>query len=89
MIGGLGLTSDDFICDVVADWAEKKMSFDETLWEQIQNCLIICGFIVRDMQKQQCYYFEGSEILFNFEGMANGFRLSNKNTEVFVLPGSF
>ena len=85
--GGLGPTSDDFTRDVVAEWAQVKMSFHEQSWEHIQERLSSRGFKVRDMQKQQCYFPENSQILFNSEGTANGFSLKVKNLQVYVLPG--
>ncbi|AGH95906.1 competence/damage-inducible protein A [Pseudobdellovibrio exovorus] len=89
--GGLGPTSDDFTRDVVADWAQVKMVFDETSWQHITQRLTNRGFQVREMQKQQCYFPEDSRILYNVEGTANGFQFdvlknSGKKT-VFVLPG--
>jgi nicotinamide-nucleotide amidase len=85
--GGLGPTSDDFTRDVIVEWAQKKMSFDESSWAQIQNRLTSRGFTVREMQKQQCYFPENSEILLNSEGTANGFKFEFNNVEVIALPG--
>lgn len=85
--GGLGPTSDDFTRDVVAEWANVKMQFNEQSWQHIQERLTSRGFTVRDMQKQQCYFPENSQILFNTEGTANGFSFNTKNIQVYVLPG--
>ncbi len=85
--GGLGPTSDDFTRDVVAEWAGSVMKFDETTWKHIQERLSSRGFTVRDMQKQQCYFPENSQILFNREGTAHGFKFQAYNQDVYVLPG--
>lgn len=85
--GGLGPTSDDFTRDVVAEWAQTAMKFDETTWLHIQERLTSRGFTVRDMQKQQCYFPENSQVLFNREGTAHGFKMQAHDLEVFVLPG--
>jgi nicotinamide-nucleotide amidase len=85
--GGLGPTSDDFTRDVVAEWANLKMQFHDESWKHIQERLTSRGFKVRDMQKQQCYFPEDSQILFNSEGTANGFSFNTKNIQVYVLPG--
>lgn len=89
--GGLGPTTDDFTRDVLAEWASLKMVFDEASWKHIQERLSSRGLTIRDMQKQQCYYPENSDILFNTEGTAHGFKLQLKRTSgtktVYVLPG--
>ena len=89
--GGLGPTSDDFTRDIITAWAEKKMVFDNESWQQILERFKTRGFVVRDIQKQQCYFPETSQILKNSQGTANGFSLEiKKNSQlkkVFVLPG--
>ncbi len=89
--GGLGPTSDDFTREVVADWSKLPLEFNEASWTHIVDRLTSRGFQVREMQKQQCYFPKGSEILTNAEGTAHGFSLEVKqNSEmkkVFVLPG--
>ncbi len=85
--GGLGPTSDDFTRDVVAQWAGLKMNFDEESWAHIQERITSRGFTVREMQKQQCYFPEGSWILFNGQGTAHGFAFRKSTKIVYVLPG--
>lgn len=85
--GGLGPTTDDFTRDVVAQWAGQKTFFHEPSWQHVQDRLNSRGFIVRDFQKQQCYYPEGSKVLTNSHGTANGFQLHARNKDLFVLPG--
>ena len=89
--GGLGPTSDDFTRDLIAEWSENKMTFDESSWKSIQERLQSRGFKVREMQKQQCYFPAGAKVLTNSMGTANGFYLNveklQKKNHVFVLPG--
>jgi molybdenum cofactor synthesis domain-containing protein len=89
--GGLGPTSDDFTRDVIAEWTGKKLIFDETSWVYIQEILKNRGVGVKAIQKQQCYFPEGSTILKNNKGTANAFSLDHKiqtkNLKIFVLPG--
>lgn len=89
--GGLGPTSDDFTRDVVAKWVGKPLQFNEESWQQIVNRLSARGMQVREIQRQQCFFPEGCEILKNKEGTANAFYLRHKFTErelhVFILPG--
>jgi nicotinamide-nucleotide amidase len=85
--GGLGPTSDDFTRDVVAKWARKKMFYDKKSYQKIEFRLKERGITMRDFQKQQCYYPEGSHILENAMGSANAFYLTAKKKKIFVLPG--
>ncbi|AHZ86417.1 competence/damage-inducible protein A [Bdellovibrio bacteriovorus] len=85
--GGLGPTSDDFTRDVVADWAGKKLTFDEKSWQHVNDRLTSRGYVVKEIQRQQCFFPEGATILANAEGTANGFSLEAHGKKVFVLPG--
>lgn len=85
--GGLGPTTDDFTRDVIAEWKNLKMNFDEDSWQHIQDRLSSRGFVIREMQKQQCYFPEAAEILSNSEGTANGFKLTSNKQTVYILPG--
>jgi nicotinamide-nucleotide amidase len=89
--GGLGPTSDDFTRNVVAEWAKLPLEFHESSWQHVQERLVGRGFAVREIQKQQCYFPKGAEILNNTQGTANAFRfsslVSSLEKEVFVLPG--
>lgn len=85
--GGLGPTSDDFTREVVSQWAELELVFDENSWQHVTDRLNSRGFTVRDMQRQQCYFPRGAKILSNSEGTANAFKFTKDKTHVFVLPG--
>jgi molybdopterin-biosynthesis enzyme MoeA-like protein len=85
--GGLGPTTDDFTRDVIATWSQKKMIFDEASWIHIQERLSSRGVPIREAQRQQCYFPEGSTVLFNKNGTANGFSLEVENKRVYILPG--
>ncbi len=85
--GGLGPTSDDFTREVIADWAERKLVFDDRSWNHINERLTSRGYTVKEIQRQQCYFPEGAKILFNSEGTANGFQMQVRGKEVFALPG--
>ena len=89
--GGLGPTSDDFTRDLVAEFWQKKMIFDESSWDYICDRLKQRGVPVREMQKQQCYFPEDCQILTNAQGTAHGFyfknQVPNNLQNIFVLPG--
>ncbi|WII73358.1 competence/damage-inducible protein A [Bdellovibrio sp. 22V] len=85
--GGLGPTSDDFTRDIVAEWAGLPLKFDETSWKHVNERLTSRGYVVKDIQRQQCYFPEGAKVLFNSQGTANAFQLQVHGKTVFVLPG--
>lgn len=92
--GGLGPTTDDFTRDCIASWANREPKWDEKSWEHIRHRLEKRGVPVREFQRQQCYFPEGSQIIWNTQGTAHGFSLNlttkgfgNKGLQVFVLPG--
>ena len=85
--GGLGPTTDDFTRDVVAEWCGEKMRFDEASWKHINERLSSRGYVVRDIQRQQCYFPESATVMPNPEGTANGFTLNGRSKKLFILPG--
>lgn len=89
--GGLGPTSDDFTREVIAEWTQQELIFDEGSWQHVIDRLTSRGFTVKDIQRQQCYFPNGSEVLKNSQGTAHGFMLTNSNykhqPQIFVLPG--
>jgi molybdenum cofactor synthesis domain-containing protein len=85
--GGLGPTSDDFTRDVVAEWWGAKMQWNEPTWSKAVERLARRGITAPESGKQQCWYPEGSVVLSNREGTADGFFLERLGCAVFVLPG--
>jgi len=85
--GGLGPTSDDLTRELISKWCGYKLIWDETSWKHIQDRLLARGMAVKEIQKQQCYFPAGSEILTNAVGTANGFAIAYQGKEIFVLPG--
>ncbi len=85
--GGLGPTSDDFTRDIVAEWMNAKLQFHQASWDHLTQRLTSRGYTVKEIQRQQCYFPEGAEVLFNTEGTANAFKVLAHGKTVFVLPG--
>ncbi len=85
--GGLGPTSDDFTREVIATWIGKSLKYDSASWEYITERLTSRGYQVKEIQKQQCYFPEDSQILFNRNGTAHGFYCQYGVKHIFVLPG--
>lgn len=85
--GGLGPTTDDFTRDIVAEWTGKPLSFHPASWDHLTQRLSTRGYPVKEIQRQQCYFPEGAEVLSNSEGTANGFKIQSQDKTLFVLPG--
>ena len=85
--GGLGPTSDDFTRDVIAEWCGKKLIWDEKSWKHIEERLLPRGIAVKEIQRQQCYFPEGSRVLLNRLGTANAFSIRHSEKDIYVLPG--
>lgn len=85
--GGLGPTSDDFTREIIAEWTGLELKWDEGSWQHIKERLEPRGYVVKDIQRQQCYFPEGSRIIKNVEGTANAFFVEAKGKKIFVLPG--
>lgn len=85
--GGLGPTSDDFTRDVVAEWAGLPLEFHQPSWDHLSERLTSRGYTVKEIQRQQCFFPRGSEVLKNAQGTANAFTFSMHGKKVFVLPG--
>ena len=71
--GGLGPTSDDFTRDLISEWTNQKLVFDDSSWKHVQDRLTSRGFTVKDIQRQQCYFPETAKVLTNAHETANGF----------------
>lgn len=93
--GGLGPTTDDFTRKVISTWTELPLEFSQSTWERIQQYLQNRGVTPRENQKQQCYFPQGSNILSNAAGTADGFicekfhQIENQKRKItfIVLPG--
>ena len=85
--GGLGPTTDDFTRDIVAEYLQEELIFDEKTWTKISAVLIERGVAPSESQKQQCYFPKGAEILNNSVGTADGFRIESPKLSIVVLPG--
>ncbi len=89
--GGLGPTSDDFTRELISEWSQLPLEFNEASWLHVNQRLTSRGFSVREMQRQQCFFPRTSHILTNSQGTANAFYFKTQrpsgNKTVFVLPG--
>lgn len=89
--GGLGPTTDDFTRDVISDWTKLPLEFHEESFQHMRQILEQRGVLVKENQKQQCYFPKKATVLKNSKGTANGFsvetKVYDKLVTLFVLPG--
>lgn len=87
LTGGLGPTSDDFTRVVLAEKLGLPLEWDEDSWVFIQDRLGRRGINAQEIQKQQCYYPQGSRILTNRQGTAHAFMVEAEGVFYVCLPG--
>ncbi len=86
-IGGLGPTRDDRTRETVASTLEKRLLFQEHLWEQIQDRFQKRGISISDVNRKQAFIIEGSVPLDNPNGTAPGLWLESPQHTIALLPG--
>lgn len=87
-IGGLGPTEDDLTAETIAKYFDKKLLLDPSSWRKLeQRTLAKYGKITLGTKKQAMFP-EGSHILINDSGTANGFKLEFETGRyIYVFPG--
>ena len=87
--GGLGPTSDDFTRHCLATVLGRELIWNEPSWAKIAARLSQRGIPVTENQRAQAFFPDGSEVLPNSAGTANGFWLEGVGSTKFVavLPG--
>ena len=85
--GGLGPTKDDFTRNTIAKWLGVELVYNEQQWNSVVERLNSIGAPVAEANRSQCYYPQGSSILENPAGTANGFVAQKSEKPLIVLPG--
>lgn len=85
--GGLGPTQDDITKDILADYLGRKMIMDEESKIHLENRFAMRNRIMTQNNLRQVYFPEGSLILKNDNGTANGCIVEEKGKTVILLPG--
>ena len=94
--GGLGPTTDDFTRNIIAEWLDTPLEFNEESWKAIEKRGQDLRIKIAPSNRQQCYFPKEAIILPNPAGTAAGFsiRASTKNAQslaklnqLWVLPG--
>jgi len=83
--GGLGPTFDDITKEVVADYFEQPLIFDEEVWESIQKKYP--GHIIPLNNRKQAFKPKYFSILDNDAGISPGFYYATDNHLIILLPG--
>ena len=85
--GGLGPTKDDITRNVIADFTESDLLFDENSWEDIKAKFSKKGINIADNNRVQAMIPKGASIINNGSGTAPGFCVAFKGKEILCLPG--
>lgn len=85
--GGLGPTKDDLTKETVAKSFDKKLVFDESVYDEIEAFFKSRGITPRENNRKQAYVPEGSIVLHNANGTAPGIILRKGKQAVVLLPG--
>lgn len=85
--GGLGPTSDDFTRDVIAEWMELPLEFNEEIYLELERSFAKMGRTLKSGHRNQCLFPKGSRILKNPVGHAQPFFISNQHVLLYALPG--
>ena len=86
--GGLGPTFDDLTREGIAEALNRKLIFDEKVWEGIKEKFKKRNIVeVPEINKRQAYIIEGSKVIENINGTAPGMLIEEKEKLIFILPG--
>ncbi len=86
--GGLGPTSDDITRDVVSEFLDLPLEFDEDSWLDVKSKLEARNVVLREGHRRQCLLPRGATAYKNASGVAPGFYLKTNTAKHFwILPG--
>ena len=85
--GGLGPTSDDITRDVVAEFFQKPLEYQQEIYEKILGYFRHRNLTPPELVKVQAMVPQGMEVLTNDVGTAPGFWFEEKGKMLAVLPG--
>lgn len=85
--GGLGPTRDDITKEILADYANVSLEFDEESLQHIKNLYDRLGREMTENNMRQAYFPKGAKILTNNNGTANACILNIDDKIGILLPG--
>jgi nicotinamide-nucleotide amidase len=87
LTGGLGPTDDDMTAEIVADFFNKKLVYNEEIWQNILSTLEKTGRRIDIYNKKQAYIPEGAKYFLNYSGTAPCILIELNEKKIFLLPG--
>jgi len=85
--GGLGPTSDDLTVSAIAGFYQVNMTFNETVWQHIQELYVSRNRTVPESTRKMAYIPENAIIMMNTEGTAPGTLYYENGKMVASMPG--
>lgn len=85
--GGLGPTKDDITKEVLAEYLDIPMVFDQFSKQHIEDIFSSRNRIMTDNNLRQAYFPEGAKVLKNENGTANACILEKDEKVFILLPG--
>ncbi|MDR2009483.1 MAG: competence/damage-inducible protein A [Bacteroidales bacterium] len=85
--GGLGPTNDDITKDVLAEYFNTKLIYDELVYKNIENIFEKTNSTINKNNMRQAYVPENAQILMNKYGTAPGMLFKKNEKFIFSLPG--
>lgn len=85
--GGLGPTKDDLTKDVLTEYFQTQLVFNEDVFELLDNFFKKRGRTLNEANKTQCYVPEACTVLMNYWGTAPGMLFVKQGKMIVSLPG--
>jgi len=85
--GGLGPTFDDLTREILSEFFNRELIFNEEVWKKISDRFKKRGVEIPEINKKQAYIIDGSQIIENEVGTAPGMIIEEKGKIIIVLPG--
>ena len=88
LTGGFGPTKDDLTKELVAEYFDKKLVFDEEVYANVEEKAFAFGVkVISESIKKQAYVPEGALIFKNNVGTAPGMVVAKDGKTAILLPG--
>ncbi|AIT10165.1 molybdopterin-binding protein [Candidatus Francisella endociliophora] len=87
-IGGLGPTEDDLTTYAVGNFFDKELALDQNSWQRLEKRMFDKYGKITHGTKKQAMFPQGSKVIQNENGTANGFLLEFEEKRfIYVFPG--
>jgi nicotinamide-nucleotide amidase len=87
--GGLGPTTDDITREIVSEFTDRPLRYDDSIFQKISERFKKRGIKMTDRTARQAYVPEGAAVLPNDHGTAPGLHIPPRNgiPHLFLFPG--